>query len=133
MTSVLARGSPVFPSVMNGSKPAVVLGTACQRKMALVVSLSVALYFHSVLATVSMCRLVFVVTWRTSPVDNSHDIVSVYGVRRWPTTVLVDAEGVIRARSLAWEEMLAMTEKLVAEAEAKAKAKAKGPEPGPKR
>ncbi len=42
-----------------------------------------------------------------------------WAIKRFPTTVAIDADGVIRGRDLPWPEMRALLEKLVAEAEAK--------------
>lgn len=42
-----------------------------------------------------------------------------WAVKRFPTTIAIDADGVIRGRDLPWPEMKALLEKLIAEAEAK--------------
>lgn len=58
------------------------------------------------------------VSWRSgmlnAAADKLHDT---YEVRKFPSTILIDAQGIIRARDLAWGEMVRLAEKLVAETE----------------
>ena len=46
--------------------------------------------------------------------DPIHDV---YQVRKFPATILIDAQGVIRARDLSWDQMVELADRLVAEAE----------------
>lgn len=50
---------------------------------------------------------------------SEHVILSTWMIRKYPTTFVIDAEGVIRARDLPWEEMVAVVERLVADAQVK--------------
>lgn len=53
--------------------------------------------------------------------SSTHSIVKNWKVRGFPTTFLIDADGIIRARDLDWDEMVSLAEFYVAEAEKKAK------------
>jgi thiol-disulfide isomerase/thioredoxin len=56
------------------------------------------------------------VTWRTSIVNTYGDqVMQNYFVRRYPTAVVIDAEGVIRARNLPWDETAKLVGELVAQ------------------
>ncbi len=57
------------------------------------------------------------IKWRSALVSISDPVMDGWEVRRYPTTILIDKDGIIRARDLAWGEMVTLTEKLVAEAE----------------
>lgn len=57
---------------------------------------------------------------RCATTHSSHPLLSTWAVRRQPTTILIDKDGIIRARDLSWPEMTALAEKLVLEAEASA-------------
>lgn len=61
------------------------------------------------------------VRWRSIMTYSSrHEIFEQAMVKRMPTVMLLDDEGVIRARNLPWQETRAMAERLVAEHEARA-------------
>jgi len=60
------------------------------------------------------------VHWRCATTHSSHPLLARWAVRCQPTTILIDKDGIIRARDLPWSEMTALTEKLVVEAEAAA-------------
>jgi thiol-disulfide isomerase/thioredoxin len=63
-------------------------------------------------------------TWRTALVFTVQDpLVHTYLARKFPLTLVIDAAGVIRGRNLAWNESVALVEKLVAETESKGTAK----------
>ncbi|MFN0242512.1 MAG: TlpA disulfide reductase family protein [Planctomycetota bacterium] len=53
--------------------------------------------------------------------SSTHSIVKNWKVRGFPTTFLIDANGIIRARDLEWDEMVSLAEFYVAEAEQKVK------------
>ena len=57
------------------------------------------------------------VGWRCASTYSTNALLAEWAVRCQPTTILLDAEGIIRARDLPWTEMTALAEKLVAEAE----------------
>lgn len=60
------------------------------------------------------------VTWRTLLTFHPRDeLVGTFFVRSYPTTLVIDSEGVIRSRNAPWDEMVKVVEKLVAELEAK--------------
>jgi thiol-disulfide isomerase/thioredoxin len=57
------------------------------------------------------------VTWRTSIINTYGDqVMQSYFVRRYPTAIVIDAEGVIRARNLPWDETAKLVGELVAAA-----------------
>jgi len=63
-------------------------------------------------------------TWRTALVFTVQDpLVHTYLARKFPTTLVIDAAGVIRGRNLSWNESVALVEKLIAETESKGGAK----------
>lgn len=55
------------------------------------------------------------ITWRTALVNYTDQIMAGWEVRAFPTTVLIDKKGIIRARNLAWNEMAELARKLVEE------------------
>ena len=55
------------------------------------------------------------ITWRTSLSNFTDPVVQGWEVRAYPTTILIDKQGIIRARNLPWPEMAALARKLVAE------------------
>jgi hypothetical protein len=61
------------------------------------------------------------VTWRSIMLyQNSSPILDEWQVRHFPSAVLIDSDGVIRARDLPWPKMQELADKLVLEAEARA-------------
>lgn len=56
------------------------------------------------------------VTWRSAIVYFNHAVMDGWEVRRFPTTILIDKKGIIRARDLPWDEMVALAKSLVDEA-----------------
>jgi thiol-disulfide isomerase/thioredoxin len=57
------------------------------------------------------------VTWRTSIINTYGDqVMQSYFVRRYHTAIVIDAEGVIRARNLPWDETARLVGELVAAA-----------------
>ncbi|MFN0007393.1 MAG: TlpA disulfide reductase family protein [Planctomycetota bacterium] len=67
------------------------------------------------------------VYWRCATTHSGHPILAGWAVRCQPTTVLIDKDGIIRARDLPWSEMTELAEKLVLEAEAPAAGDAREP------
>ena len=62
----------------------------------------------------------FGATWRNVLVQSLQDeLLARWLVKRFPTTVVVDAEGVLRGRDLAWSELRPLLERLVDEAESR--------------
>lgn len=57
------------------------------------------------------------VRWRCASTYSTNSILVDWAVRCQPTTILIDKDGIIRARDLPWAEMTALTEELVLEAE----------------
>jgi hypothetical protein len=55
------------------------------------------------------------IAWRTALVNYTDPIMAGWEVRAFPTTVLIDKKGIIRARNLPWPEMTALAKKLVDE------------------
>lgn len=55
------------------------------------------------------------VTWRCSLSNFTDPVVQSWEVRVYPTTILIDKKGIIRARNLPWAEMAALARKLAAE------------------
>jgi thiol-disulfide isomerase/thioredoxin len=55
------------------------------------------------------------ITWRTALVNYTDPIMAGWEVRAFPTTVLIDKQGIIRARNLPWAEMADLARKLVDE------------------
>jgi AhpC/TSA family len=69
-------------------------------------------------------------TWRTALTFTAQDpLVHAFLVRTYPTTLVIDGEGVIRGRNLPWDESVKLVEKLVAEVEAKSPKKAQAASP----
>jgi peroxiredoxin len=65
------------------------------------------------------------VTWRSVLLFTPKDeLVQNYRVRSYPTTLVIDAEGVIRSRNAPWDETVKLVDKLLAETEAKSPKKA---------
>jgi thiol-disulfide isomerase/thioredoxin len=52
------------------------------------------------------------ITWRTGLATFNHPVTEGWEVRIYPTTILIDKKGIIRARNLPWDEMTAMARKL---------------------
>lgn len=62
----------------------------------------------------------FGATWRNALVQSLQDeLLARWLVKRFPTTVVVDADGVLRGRDLAWSELRPLLERLVVEAESR--------------
>jgi thiol-disulfide isomerase/thioredoxin len=57
------------------------------------------------------------IRWRSALVSSGHPVMADWEIRRYPTTILIDKKGIIRARDLPWNEMVALARKLVDEAE----------------
>jgi len=55
------------------------------------------------------------ITWRGSLSNFTDPFVERWEVRVYPTTILIDKQGIIRARNLPWPEMAALARKLAAE------------------
>ncbi len=55
------------------------------------------------------------ITWRNSLSNFTDPFVQNWAVHAYPTTILIDKQGIIRARNLPWPEMAALARKLVAE------------------
>ncbi len=61
------------------------------------------------------------ITWRTGLLHSNHPYAAALQPRRSGTTILVDAEGVIRARDRDWDEMVRLARELCAQTAAAAK------------
>ena len=55
------------------------------------------------------------VTWRTALVNSTDEFIQRWEVRAYPTTILIDKKGIIRARNLPWPEMTALAKQLADE------------------
>jgi hypothetical protein len=55
------------------------------------------------------------ISWRCSLSNFTDPFVQSWEVRTYPTTILIDKKGIIRARNLPWPEMTALASKLAAE------------------
>lgn len=61
------------------------------------------------------------ISWRSIMIyQKSSAILDEWQVHRFPSSILIDGEGVIRARDLPWPKMVELADKLVAESEARA-------------
>jgi thiol-disulfide isomerase/thioredoxin len=55
------------------------------------------------------------IRWRTALAQFQHPVTEGWELRRYPTTILIDKKGIIRARDLPWNEMVALAKQLVDE------------------
>jgi thiol-disulfide isomerase/thioredoxin len=55
------------------------------------------------------------ITWRTALANYTDPVMASWEVRAYPTTILIDKKGIIRARNLPWAEMTDLARKLVQE------------------
>jgi peroxiredoxin len=64
-------------------------------------------------------------TWRTALLFTPQDpLIQAFLVRTYPTTLVIDGDGVIRGRNLPWNDSVKLVEKLLADLEAKSPKKA---------
>jgi peroxiredoxin len=57
------------------------------------------------------------VRWRCASTYSTNSLLSQWAIRCRPSTILIDKDGIIRARDLPWAEMTALAEELVVDAE----------------